>query len=145
MTAPAAVLAIGDTAWSRTFGPVTRSDIVRYAGASGDFNPIHHDEEFARSAGFSTVFSIGMFQASLLASFATQWLGADRIRQFGVRFREQVWPGDVLTCSGRVTAIEPAGDQQRVEVELTCTRQDGSVAVTGTAVFAVPTESADDD
>ncbi|MFI5693817.1 MaoC/PaaZ C-terminal domain-containing protein [Kribbella sp. NPDC051586] len=145
MTTAAPVLTVGDTAWSTTFGPLTRTDIVRYAGASGDFNPIHHDEEFARSAGFPSVFSIGMLQASLLATFATRWLGADGVRRFAVRFREPVWPGDVLTCSGRVTAAEPAGDGQRIEVELTCTRQNGSVAVSGTAVFVVPAGKAGDD
>src|SRR5918995_1789746 len=88
------------------FGPITRTDIVRYAGASGDFNPIHHDETFATGSGFPTVFSIGMYQAALLATFATDWLGADTIRRFTVRFQEQVWPGDELTCSGVVTKVE---------------------------------------
>lgn len=128
-------IAIGDTPWARTFGPITPTDIVRYAGASGDFNPIHHDEGFARSAGFPTVFSIGMFQASLLATFATEWLGAANVRRFRVRFLEQVWPGDVLTCSGRATGVEREDGEQRIEVELACTRQTGGVAVTGTAVF----------
>jgi acyl dehydratase len=145
VTTAATARAIGDTAWSRTFGPLTRTDIVRYAGASGDFNPIHHDEEFALSAGFATVFSIGMLQASLLATFATEWLGAGQVRRYAVRFREQVWPGDLLTCSGRITAVELVGDEHRVEVELTCTRQTGGVAVAGTAVFAVPTGEAGDD
>ena len=124
-------LAVGDTAEPRTFGPITRTDIVRYAGASGDFNPIHHDEHFATSAGFPTVFSIGMYQAALLATFATDWLGAENVRRFTVRFKEQVWPGDELTCNGTVTAID--GDQ--VTVELTCARQTGGVAIGGEAVF----------
>lgn len=126
-------LAVGDAAEPRTFGPITRTDIVRYAGASGDFNPIHHDEHFATSAGFPTVFSIGMYQAALLATFATDWLGAENVRRFTVRFKEQVWPGDELTCNGTVTAID--GDQ--VTVELTCTRQTGGVAIGGEAVFLV--------
>jgi acyl dehydratase len=123
---------VGDTTEPRTFGPITRTDIVRYAGASGDFNPIHHDETFATKAGFPTVFSIGMYQAALLATFATDWLGADAIRRFTVRFQEQVWPGDELTCSGVVTKV----DDDRIEVDLTCTRQTGGVAITGSAVFA---------
>ena len=126
-------IAVGDTTEPRSFGPITRTDIVRYAGASGDFNPIHHDEGFAKGAGFPTVFSIGMYQAALLATFATDWLGAENVRRYTVRFREQVWPDDVLTCAGTVTAVD--GDQ--VTVELTCTRQTGGVAIGGEAVFQV--------
>ncbi len=130
-------VSVGDTAEPRTFGPITRTDIVRYAGASGDFNPIHHDEGFATAAGFPTVFSIGMFQAALLATFATDWLGAENVRRFGVRFKEQVWPDDELTCSGTVTSVTPGDEGTVVEVDLTCTRQTGGVAIAGTATFVV--------
>ena len=58
----------------REYGPLTRTDFVRYQGASGDFNPIHHDEEFAKAAGYPTVFSVGMLQAGILAGFATDCL-----------------------------------------------------------------------
>ena len=129
------VPAPGVTARRRLFGPITRTDIVRYAGASGDFNPLHHDESYARAAGFPTVFSMGMFQAGLLATFATDWLGADTLRRFSVRFKEQVWPDDVLVCEGQVIAVTQEGDASRVTVELTCTRKGGGVAVTGTGEF----------
>jgi acyl dehydratase len=129
---------VGVTAPERSFGPITRTDIVRYAGASGDFNPIHHDEGFATSAGFPTVFSIGMFQAGLLATYATDWLGAPNVRRFAVRFKEQVWPDDVLTCTGVVTAITQVGDgTQSVEVDLSCVRQTGGVAIAASATFEV--------
>jgi acyl dehydratase len=130
-------VSVGDVAEPRTFGPVTRTDIVRYAGASGDFNPIHHDETFATAAGFPTVFSIGMYQAALLATYATDWLGAETIRRFTVRFSDQVWPGDVLTCSGRVVGIEPSEEGPKAEVELTCTRQTGATAIAATAAFVI--------
>jgi acyl dehydratase len=131
-------LNVGDEPEPRTFGPITRTDIVRYAGASGDFNPIHHDEGFATSAGFPTVFSIGMLQAGLLATFATDWLGASTIRRYTVRFKEQVWPGDVLTCTGRVVSCDPVGDGVAVEVELACARATGGVAIAATARFVLP-------
>ncbi len=133
-----ALLEVGHTAPERSFGPITRTDIVRYAGASGDFNPIHHDEGFATGAGFPTVFSIGMFQAGLLATYATDWLGAENVRRFAVRFKEQVWPDDVLTCTGLVTAVTPTGDgRQTVEVDLSCARQTGGVAIAASATFEV--------
>lgn len=128
---------VGETTEPRSFGPITRTDIVRYAGASGDFNPIHHDETFATGAGFPTVFSIGMFQAALLATFATDWLGTENVRRFGVRFKEQVWPGDELACTGIVTKVEPTDEGDLVEVELNCTRQTGGVAIVGTASFLI--------
>ena len=131
-------VSVGDSAEPRTFGPITRTDIVRYAGASGDFNPIHHDEVFAASAGFPTVFSIGMLQAALLATFATDWLGANNIRRYRVRFQEQVWPGDELTCKGIIGRAEPASDGTHVEVDLTCSRQTGGAAIIGAAAFILP-------
>lgn len=128
----------GDQASPREFGPLTRQMFVRYSGASGDLNPMHYDDELARSAGYPSVFAQGMFSAALLAGFATDWLGAPGVRRFGVRFREQVWPGDVLTCSGTVVAVSVEDEADRVSVELTATRQTGGVALTSTAEFLVP-------
>ena len=134
--------AVGDAPPTRTFGPITRTDIVRYAGASGDFNPIHHDERFATEAGFPTVFSIGMFQGALLATFATDWLGPAAVRRFGVRFKEQVWPDDTLTCSGTVRSVTSGHEDVLVDLDLLCTRQTGGVAIAGTAQFALSHQSA---
>jgi acyl dehydratase len=131
-------LGAGVQAPSREFGPLTRQMFVRYAGASGDLNPMHYDDELARSAGYPSVFAQGMLSAALLAGFATDWLGARSVRRFGVRFREQVWPGDVLICSGTVTAVSAEEDADRVTVELTATRQTGGVAISGTAEFLIP-------
>lgn len=122
----------------RTVGPVTRTDFVRYQGASGDMNPIHHDEVFAREAGFPTPFAVGMWQASLLGTFATDWLGADNVRTFRIRFLEQVWPGDVLTLAGEVTRTYREDGEDRVDTELCCDRVGGGRAVTVWATFVVP-------
>ena len=75
-------VAVGDRPEPRTFGPITRTDIVRYQGASGDFIPLHHDEPYAQAAGYPSVFSVGMFTAGLLAGFAVDWLGPENIRRF---------------------------------------------------------------
>ena len=130
--------AVGTQATPRDFGPMTRQMFVRYAGASGDFNPMHYDEELAQSAGYPSPFAQGMLSAALLATFATDWLGASNIRRFAVRFREQVWPGDVLTCAGTVVSVSAEGDGDRLTVELTGTRGSGGVAVTATAEFVMP-------
>jgi acyl dehydratase len=127
---------VGDRAEPREFGPITRTDFVRYQGASGDFHPLHHDEPYALASGFPSVFSVGMFQAGLLATYATDWLGAERIRRYTLRFQEQCWPRDVLTCAGVVTDVKGDGDAHLVTVDLTCTRQTGGVAIAATAEFA---------
>lgn len=125
-----------------TVGPVTRTDFVRYQGASGDMNPIHHDEVFARDAGFESPFSVGMFQAGLVGTYATDWLGAENVRSFRIRFMEQVWPGDTLTTTAKVLKEYRVGDgpdgEDRVDLELDCARQTGGVAVRVWATFVVP-------
>jgi acyl dehydratase len=88
------------------FGPLERADIVRYAGASGDFNPIHIDEGYARGTGAPTVFAMGMLPAGHLAHAAADWFGGPQnLARFKVRFTTRVWPGDELVCTGRVTEI----------------------------------------
>lgn len=89
------------------FGPLTREDIVRYADASGDDNPIHQDEEYARGTGAPTVFAMGMLPAGYLATALSRWFGGpQRVRRFKVRFTTRVWPGDDIVCKGRVVTIE---------------------------------------
>ncbi|MEV7011482.1 MaoC/PaaZ C-terminal domain-containing protein [Streptosporangium sp. NPDC051022] len=83
-------------------GPLTRTDFVRYAGAGGDFNPIHHDETFARAAGYPSVFGHGLLTAGVLGGYAAAWLGRRNLRRFTVRYVDQVWPGDTLVLTGEV-------------------------------------------
>jgi acyl dehydratase len=113
-------------------GPLTRTDVVRYQGASGDFNPIHHDEPFALSTGLPAPIAVGMLPAAILATWATDWLGAENIRRYRVRFARPVFPGDTLTCSGRVVSVTA----DTTDLELECTRQDGTVAIRAWATFA---------
>jgi acyl dehydratase len=129
---------VGEKLPTRAFGPITRTDMVKYQGASGDFNPIHHDETFAKAAGFPTVFSVGMLQAGYLATYVTDLFGPANVRGFRVRFMEQVWPDDVVTCNGVVTEIGTgeAGGETRISLELTMTRQTGGIAILGWATFA---------
>jgi acyl dehydratase len=129
---------VGKKAEAREYGPLTTRMFVRYAGASGDFNPMHYDDLLARAAGYPSVFSQGMHSAALLASFAVDWLGAENVRRFAVRFREHVWPDDVLSCSGEVTAISQNENGALVTAELTATRQTGGVAVSASADFLLP-------
>ncbi|MGE0212966.1 MAG: MaoC/PaaZ C-terminal domain-containing protein [Parvibaculaceae bacterium] len=114
------------------FGPVTRTDLVRYAGASGDFNPLHHDETFAREAGLPSVMAHGMLSAGLLGSFLSAWMEGRFVRRFRVRFVAPVWPGDVLRAEGSV--MREMTEARGFELALRLRRQDGAEVVTGTAL-----------
>ena len=137
MSTPASPVEIGATRAPFVDDPLTITDFVRYQGASGDMNPIHHDSSFAARAGFPTPFAVGMLQAGILATYATDWLGAANIRRFKVQFREQAWPGDVLTYSGAVVDVRDGEGERLVDLELACTRQTGGVHLLGWATFVV--------
>ena len=117
----------GDTAPHLQVGPLKRTDFVRYAGASNDFNPIHHDDEFARAAGQESVFGHGMLGAGLLGSTLTRWFGPGSVARVRVRFVDRVWPGDVLHVEGVLGAVDDAAGT--AEVELSLHREDGTVVV----------------
>ena len=90
----------------KVFGPLSREDFVRYANASGDDNPIHQDEEYARKSGAPTVFAMGMLNAGYLATALGQWFGGvSNLRRFKVRFTNRVWAGDEVACTGRVVSV----------------------------------------
>lgn len=111
-------LSPGDLMPESTVGPLTITDFVRYAGAGGDLNPLHHDVEAAQAAGMAGVFGMGLLQAGMLGNRLARWVGPLNIRQFSVRFTGQVWPGDILAFAGRVASI--AGSE--AELEMTVTR-----------------------
>ena len=117
---------------------LTRTDLVRYAGASGDFNPIHHDEEFSKMAGNPTVFGHGMLTAGFVAKCVTDFVGPENLRRYKVRFATRVWPGDTITSQGRVTRKYDEAGEHRIDGELVALRQTGEVAVSGTFTAAVP-------
>ena len=132
----ASQLKVGDTREAVLVENLSRTQIVMYAGASGDFNPIHHDETFAtKAAGYPSVFAHGMLTMGMTGRLLTDWLGDGVLREYGVRFVKQVWPGDSLTAKGTVTAI---GDDGSVEIEVVTTNQKGEAVVAGSARATLP-------
>ena len=97
---------------------LSRTDFVEYAGASGDFNPMHHDEIIATAAGMPSVFGHGMLSMGILATAVTDWLGAGRVRRIRVRFSRQTWPGE--TVATRVVAVAKREEDGRRLVDLEC-------------------------
>jgi 3-hydroxybutyryl-CoA dehydratase len=110
--------------------PLSRTQIVRFAGACGDFNPMHHDEVFARDAGEPSVFAMGQLPAAILGDFVARWLGRDAVRAYGVRFTGKVRPGDSLVLRGRVTGCASGVRECALEV---ARHPDGEVLLTGWA------------
>jgi acyl dehydratase len=117
---------------------LSRTDLVRYAGASGDFNPIHHDEGFAKAAGNPTVFGHGMLTAGFVARCITDAVGVEGLRRFKVRFATRVWPGDTITCAGTITRKYEAEGERRVDGEVQASNQKGEIAVTGFFTASLP-------
>ncbi|ADG05142.1 MaoC/PaaZ C-terminal domain-containing protein [Kyrpidia tusciae] len=112
--------------------PVDRVQLVKYAGASGDFNPLHTVEEFARQAGLDGVIAHGMLSMGFLGQYLRHLLGVKGdILRMKVRFQRMVKPGDVLTCRGTVRALQP--DDRVAELELAAINQSGEVVTAGTA------------
>jgi acyl dehydratase len=134
-----ASLSVGATREQVLVENLTRTQIVQYAGASGDFNPIHHDEIFAsKAAGYPSVFAHGMLTMGLTGRLLTDWLGDGVLREYGVRFVKQVWPGDSLTAKGVVKQIRVEGAEGLVEIEIETRNQKGEPVVSGSALAVLP-------
>ena len=130
-------LEVGASAPALVVENLSRTHFVRYAGASGDFNPMHHDDTVATQAGMPSVFGHGMLTAGLLARVLKDWLGPEALRRFQVRFAKQVWPGDTLTCTATVTAKREDDGEALVDLDCQVTNQSGDAVVTGTATAVV--------
>jgi acyl dehydratase len=120
--------------------PIQQIQLTRYAGASGDFNPIHQDDAFAKAAGMGGVFAHGMLSMGFVAQAVTDWLGTGRVHRLSVRFAALVRLGDVITCRGKVLERRPSkndGDHA-VDLELWAENQKGEKVVTGRATVILP-------
>jgi len=124
--------------------PIQQIQLTRYAGASGDFNPIHQDDAFAKAAGMSGVFAHGMLSMGFVAQSVTDWVGVGRVHRISVRFAALVRLGDVITCRGKVLEKRPAKDGgdlhqvPEVDIELWAENQKGEKVVTGRATVTLP-------
>ena len=125
---------VGQTFSQVVVDDLTRTQIVQYAGASGDYNPVHSDEMFVTQvAGYPTVFAHGMLTMGLTGKLITDTVGDGTLTNYGVRFVNQVWPGDTLTATATVTAIGEVYGVPMVDLDVVTVNQDGVPVVTGTA------------
>ncbi|MBA4603403.1 MaoC/PaaZ C-terminal domain-containing protein [Thermoactinomyces mirandus] len=119
--------------------PVTKTQLVMYSGASGDFNPIHTVDEYAKEAGLGGVIAHGMLTMAFVGQMMTDTIGVEGdLRTFGIRFTGMVRPGDIITCEGKVTEIRIEGKKQAVSCEVWASTQNGDKVAIGRAKYTVP-------
>lgn len=111
-------------------GPIKQMDLVRYAGASGDFNPIHNDTEFAKSAGLPGTIAHGMYIMALMGRLVTDWVQPNQVKYYGVKFKGMSLPGETMVFTGKVKKKEENGEKL-IMVSLTAANDKGEVKVSG--------------
>ena len=129
------IFSVGQTFSKVLVEDLKRTQLVQYAGASGDFNPLHTDDVHARElAGFPGVFAHGMLTMAMTGTLLTDVVGIRHVQRFGGRFKAQVWPGDTLTVHMEITAVtrDDRGGTA-VELSLSTRNQDEVEVFAGTA------------
>jgi len=138
MTLKASELSVGDTHAEKIVDNLSRTQIVMYAGASGDYNPLHSDEVFTTQvAGYPSVFAHGMLTMGMTGRMLTNWVGDGRLTRYGVRFTAQVWPGDTLTATATVTALREEDGVSLVDLDVVTRNQEDHVVIKGSATARV--------
>jgi acyl dehydratase len=134
MALSASKLKLGDTHSARLVEDLKRTQIVQYAGSSGDYNPLHTDEIFTtKVAGYPSVFAHGMLTMGMTGKMITDYVGDGRLTKYGVRFTNQVWPGDTLDSTATVKEIKDEDGEKIVVLDVATTNQNGVVVVSGYA------------
>jgi acyl dehydratase len=134
MALSASALTIGDTHSEMVVENLSRTQIVQYAGASGDYNPLHSDEVYTTEvAGYPSVFAHGMLTMGLTGKMLTNYVGDGRLLKFGVRFTNQVWPGDTLTATATVVGLREENGGSVVDLTVSTINQDGKEVMSGSA------------
>ena len=134
MTLKANELKIGDSYQEEICNNLSRTQIVMYAGTSGDYNPLHSDEIFTTEiAGYPSVFAHGMLTMGMTGKMLTNYVDDGQLTYYGVRFTSQVWPGDTLTATATVTDIREEDGQQIADIDLSTTNEEGTEVIKGKA------------
>lgn len=129
---------IGDTHKATLVEDLKRTQIVQYAGASGDYNPLHTDEIFTTQvAGYPSVFAHGMLSMGLTGTMLTDYVGDGALTKYGVRFTNQVWPGDTLKSTATIVDIRDQDGERVVDLEVVTTNQNEVPVVTGNATAKI--------
>lgn len=134
MTLKSSELKVGDTHEEQIVKNLSRTQIVQYAGASGDYNPLHSDEIFTtQTAGYPSVFAHGMLSMGMTGKMLTNYVGDGTLTRYGVRFTAQVWPGDTLNAVATVTGLREENGQHFVDLDVITTNEEGVTVIKGSA------------
>ena len=129
---------IGDSHKETLVEDLKRTQIVQYAGSSGDYNPLHTDEVFTtKIAGYPSVFAHGMLTMGMTGKMITNYVGDGTLKKYGVRFTSQVWPGDTLESEAKIVDIREENGENLVDLEIVTTNQDGVAVITGSATAKI--------
>jgi Acyl dehydratase len=140
---------IGDPIPSYTTGPITRTHLVRYAGASGDFNPLHHDETFAKMIGLDSVIAHGMLIMAIAGEAITAWVENKYLKKVSVRFLSMTEPVDwndventknraIITVSGKIVKKYEENGEKRIKCDIVAKDALGSRKLAGFFIAALP-------
>ncbi len=134
MALKASELKVGDTYSEEVCRNLSRTQIVQYAGASGDYNPLHTDEIFTtKIAGYPSVFAHGMLSMGMTGKMLTNYVGDGRLKSYGVRFTAQVFPGATLTATATITGIREENGEKIADIDVSTTDEAGTVVIKGQA------------
>ena len=129
---------IGDSHKETLVEDLKRTQIVQYAGSSGDYNPLHTDEVFTtKIAGYPSVFAHGMLSMGMTGKMLTNFVGDGTLKKYGVRFTNQVWPGDTLESKATIIENKEENGETLAEISIETTNQDGATVITGSATAIV--------
>jgi acyl dehydratase len=131
-------IAVGDELPALTKGPITDTQLVRYSGASGDFNPIHTVPKIAQMVGLDGVIAHGMLIMAFGGQFLTDWAGVGSVRQYKVRFSGMTKPTEQVVCRGQVTEKLEQNGEALVKGKLTIKGMDDSLKLKGDFTVALP-------
>ena len=135
MSLQASKLKVGDTFSEEVCNNLSRTQIVQYAGASGDYNPLHSDEIFTTQiAGYPSVFAHGMLSMGMTGKMLTNYVGDGRLTKYGVRFTSQVFPGATLTATATISGIREEDGTHFADIEVSTTDEEGTQVIKGNAI-----------
>ncbi|XXF80607.1 MaoC family dehydratase [Myxococcaceae bacterium GXIMD 01537] len=126
-------LRVGEELPALAKAPIDRVQLSRYAGASGDYNPVHVDEVYAKSVGMPSVYAPGMLVMGMLGQLISDWARGGQLRRYNVRFIKMVWPGDTIVCKGRVSDRWGSAGRYFVDIDLWAENQRGELVMKGTS------------
>ncbi|MBL6932141.1 MAG: MaoC family dehydratase [Rhodospirillales bacterium] len=128
---------VGDAIPETTKGPITRTQLALFAGASGDHNPIHLDDEEARKGGLPGVIAHGMLNMAYLGQLLSDFVPQSNIRSFSARFVAMTVPGDTITCRGEVAEKREENGEKRLDLKIVAVNQKDETVLDGAASIAL--------